>query len=130
MEILVIGSRMVSMALGMIVLEAAEALAQGKSRQEGSLTGSNTSKRTSWSFFTVGDLENLSPDRPARRASGPVFGSLVNKPVLTIDKGGVIAVEKIRGNLGRIHRPAFGIDQRAAWLYAGEDLYPSCRRFG
>lgn len=103
MEILVIDSRMVSMALGMIVIEAAEALAQGKNLQE-ILGRVEYVKENLVVFFTVGDLENLS--RTGRLEEFPsCLGSLVNaKPVLTIDKGRVIAVEKIRGNLGRIHR--------------------------
>ncbi len=103
MEILVIDSRMVSMALGMIVLEAAGALAQGKSRKE-ILDRIKYVQKNLVVYFTVGDLENLSrTDRIGELPS--CFGSLVNaKPVLTIEKGRVIAVDKIRGNLGRIHR--------------------------
>ncbi|HHU81791.1 MAG TPA: DegV family protein [Firmicutes bacterium] len=102
-EILVIDSRTVSMALGMIVLEAVEALARGKSLQE-ILDRIEYVKENLVVFFTVGDLENLS--RTGRIGELPsCFGNLVNsKPVLTIEKGRVIAVDKIRGNLGRIHR--------------------------
>jgi DegV family protein with EDD domain len=102
-EILVIDSRAVSMALGMIVIEAAEALARGKSRQE-ILDRIEYVKTNLVVFFTVGDLENLS--RTGRIGELPsCFGNLVNaKPVLTIEKGRIIAVDKVRGNLGRIHR--------------------------
>lgn len=103
LKILVIDSRAVSMALGMIVIEAAEALAQGKSLQE-ILARIDYVKKNVVIFFTVGDLENLS--RTGRfEELPPCLGSLLNaKPVLTIEKGRVIAVDKIRGNLGRIHR--------------------------
>jgi DegV family protein with EDD domain len=103
MEILVVDSRMVSMALGLIVLEAAEALAQGKSREE-ILSRIKYVQKNLVVYFTVGDLENLS--RTGRIDEFPsCLGSLVNaKPVLTIEKGRIIAVDKIRGNLGRIHR--------------------------
>ena len=115
------------MALGLIVLEAAEALAQGKSREE-ILSRIKYVQKNLVVYFTVGDLENLS--RTGRIDEFPsCLGSLVNaKPVLTIEKGRIIAVDKIRGNLGRIHRRLLELT-RERLGYAGEDLYPSCRRW-
>lgn len=102
-NILVIDSRTVSMALGIIVLEAAETLAQEKSLQE-ILDRIEWVKENLVVFFTVSDLEHLS--RTGRIGPlPPCFGNLVNiRPVLSIENGRIVAVDKVRGNLGRIHR--------------------------
>lgn len=102
-KVLVVDSEMVSMGLGLMVLEAAKTLEKENDLQK-VLDRIAWVKKNLTVFFTVESLEHLSRTGRIGNFSAS-FGSLLNiKPVLSIENGQIIPVDKVRGNLGRIHR--------------------------
>lgn len=96
MDIEVIDSKVTSMALGLVVVEAARAAKEGKSKEEIlALVYNNMSKCRI--FFGVDTLEYLQKNGRIGKAAALLGGMLNVKPVLTLENGAIIPKEKVRG---------------------------------
>lgn len=92
----VIDSRNVSMALGLIVLEAAKMAMAGKNYDE-IISYVNNIKEQVSVYFMVDTLDNLVKGGRIGKATA-FIGSLLNiKPILSFNEGAVVPVEKVRG---------------------------------
>lgn len=96
LDIHVIDSKVPSMVLGMIVLEAARACEQGKDKEE-ILKLINYLINKIKVYFVVDTLEYLQKGGRIGKASAFLGNLLSVKPILSIGDGEVIPVEKIRG---------------------------------
>ncbi len=95
-HITVIDSRMVSVALGLIVLEAAKAVKAGKTKEEVlALIESMIAKTRT--YFLVDTLDYLEKGGRIGKAQ-TLIGTLLNiKPILTFREGQIYPHEKVRG---------------------------------
>jgi DegV family protein with EDD domain len=102
-DINVIDSRLVSMALGIIVLEAARAVREGRKKAEVLSLIENMIKESKV-FFVVDTLEYLA--RGGRIGKARSFlGTLLNiRPVCCLKEGAVFPCEKVRGKTRSIER--------------------------
>lgn len=95
-DITVIDSKVVSMALGHVVLAGARAVREGKSKEEIIARIYNVMEKVK-TYFVVDTLENLQKGGRIGKAAA-LFGTVLNiKPVLTIEEGVIAPFEKIRG---------------------------------
>lgn len=95
-KIKVIDSKTGSVALGLIVLEAAKMARQGKSFDE-IVTYVENIKGRVLLYFMVDTLDHLAKGGRIGRASA-LIGSLLNiKPILALEDGVVFAADKVRG---------------------------------
>lgn len=102
-EITVIDSKLVSMALGLVVLAAAKAAKTGKSHDEIINLVQELIPRVK-TYFVVDTLEYLHKGGRIGRASA-LLGTMLNiKPVLTIEDGVIAPFEKIRGKAKALER--------------------------
>jgi len=102
-QIEVIDSQLASMLIGLIVLEAAKAVQQGKTMEEITLLIDKLTKKMQ-SFFVVDTLEYLQKGGRIGKASS-LLGTLLNiKPILNVSNGEVHAYEKVRGKGKAIDR--------------------------
>jgi DegV family protein with EDD domain len=104
-DISVVDSKSASYGFGMLVVEAAKAAQEGKSKEEILELITNIRNNTRI-YFLVDTLEYLQKGGRIGKAAA-LFGSLLNiKPILTIDSDGeVSSVDKVRGQkkaMGRI----------------------------
>lgn len=100
----VIDSRSTSYGIGMLVAAAAEAAAQGKSKED-ILELVQQVRASNRVYFLVDTLEYLQKGGRIGKASA-VLGSLLNiKPILSIDdEGEVTSVDKVRGSKKAVRR--------------------------
>jgi DegV family protein with EDD domain len=94
----VVDSKSASYGIGLLVVEAAKAAKQGKSKDE-IVAHIEQLRREMRIYFLVGTLEYLQKGGRIGKAAA-LFGSLLNiKPILTIDNDGeVSSVDKVRGS--------------------------------
>lgn len=94
----VVDSKSASYGIGLLVVEAAKAAKQGKSKDE-IVAHIERLRREMRIYFLVGTLEYLQKGGRIGKASA-LFGSLLNiKPILTLDNDGeVSSVDKVRGS--------------------------------
>ncbi|ALS21567.1 MULTISPECIES: DegV family protein [Paenibacillus] len=103
-DIEVVDSRSASYGIGMLVVAAAEAARQGKSKEE-ILELIAKMRQTQRLYFLVDTLEYLQRGGRIGKAAA-LFGSLLNiKPILSINaEGEVYSVDKIRGQKKAMNR--------------------------
>lgn len=96
-DIAIVDSKSASYGLGMLVVAAAKAAKEGKSKKE-CLQIVHTLRDTTKLYFMVDTLEFLQKGGRIGKAAA-LFGSLLNiKPILSIDNNGeVTPVDKVRG---------------------------------
>jgi DegV family protein with EDD domain len=95
-EIEVVDTRLASMAEGLSVLEAARAAKEGRSFQEVAAVARRAAAN-SGVFFVVDTLDYLHRNGRIGKAAH-LIGSLLNmKPILSLEAGVVVPVEKVRG---------------------------------
>lgn len=100
-QIHVVDSRNVSMGLGIMVLKAAKAARNG-APAEAIIADLANSKNEVSIYFTIKSLEHLYRTGRIGKASA-LMGSLLNiKPILDIEDGLIVPVEKVRGNYQRV----------------------------
>lgn len=104
-DITVIDSRVVSMALGLVVLAAARAVREGKSKEEVIARIHNVMEKVT-TYFVVDSLENLQKGGRIGKAAALVGTVLNIKPILTISEGVIAPFEKIRGKGKALERIA------------------------
>lgn len=102
-DIYVIDSKTASMGLGLIVLAAAKAAEEGLSLRE-ILSMVNEKIERSFVIFLVQTLEYLEKGGRIGKASTLLGSILKIKPILTIEDGQVIPLEKARGESKAIER--------------------------
>ncbi len=107
----IIDSKSVSMGLGLIVIAAAEAAREGKSVRE-ILAVVNDKIERSFVIFLVDTLEYLEKGGRIGKANAFLGTLLKIKPILTIEAGLIIPVEKVRGKTRAIERIAQIITER------------------
>ncbi|HHX76986.1 MAG TPA: DegV family protein [Firmicutes bacterium] len=95
-DIEVINSKITAMALGYVVIEAARAAKAGKSKEE-ILEIINKNLEVMHIFFLVDTLEYLQKNGRIGKASAFLGGMLNVKPILSLNDGVVVPVEKVRG---------------------------------
>ncbi|MBS4020919.1 MAG: DegV family protein [Dethiobacter sp.] len=102
-DIEVIDTKVASMALGIVVVEAARAARQGKSKEEilAQIAENNGKVRV---FFGVDTLEYLQKNGRIGKAAALVGGLLSIKPLLTLKDGEILPKEKVRGRAKLIGR--------------------------
>lgn len=112
-DIEVIDSRVVSMGLGIIVLEAAKCVREGKSKQEVIGVVREIINKMEI-FFVVETLEYLARGGRIGKAQA-LIGTILNiQPILTIREGIVQPYEKVRGKTKSIDRLVQLVSERAA----------------
>lgn len=96
LDIVVVNSRMLDMGLGMLVLEAAAAAKEGKSKEEvqGKITQVADKMK---GFFYVDTLEFLMRSARISRLKGLLAGILNKKPILTIENGDLVRKDVATG---------------------------------
>lgn len=96
MDIEVVDSRVTSMALGIVVIEAARAAKAGKSKEEimSQVYDQLGKVRV---YFGVDTLEYLQKNGRIGKAAALLGGLLNVKPLLTLVEGGIVPKEKVRG---------------------------------
>lgn len=97
MDITVIDSKVASMALGLVVIEAARAAKAGKSKEE-ILEIIDFYLQETRVLFMVDTLEYLEKNGRIGKAQALLGGLLKMKPILSLKDGGIIPVEKARGS--------------------------------
>lgn len=95
-DITIIDSKLVSAALGIVVLVAAKAVKAGKEKAE-VLEIIQTMINNVQNYFVVDTLENLEKGGRIGKATALLGGMLNIKPILSIEDGVITACEKIRG---------------------------------
>jgi DegV family protein with EDD domain len=112
-DIEVIDSKIVSMGLGIVVLEAAKCVREGKSKQEVIDVIRKTMEKMEI-FFVVETLEYLARGGRIGKAQALIGAMLNIRPILTIKEGIVHPYEKIRGRTKSIDRLVQLVSERAA----------------
>lgn len=111
-DIEVVDSKLVSMGLGLVVLEAARAAAEGKSREEIlGLVEKNLAQTKV--YFVIDTLEYLA--RGGRIGKAQAFlGTILNiKPLLYLKDGTIHPYEKVRGKARAIERLVQVVEETA-----------------
>ena len=103
MEIEVVDSKVTSMALGIVVVEAARAAKDGKTKEEILAQVYDQLNRVKV-FFGVDTLEYLQKNGRIGKASAMLGGLLSVKPLLTLKEGAIVPKEKVRGKAKVIER--------------------------
>jgi DegV family protein with EDD domain len=102
-DITTIDSRSASYGMGGIVVAAAEAAKQGKSKEE-ILTLIRKLTEQSRLYFLVDTLEYLQKGGRIGKAAA-LLGSLLKiKPILSLEEGEAVSIEKVRGNKAAVNR--------------------------
>ena len=96
LDIEVIDTKLASMALGIVVIEAARAANEGKGKEE-ILDQINKNIQVTKIFFGVDTLEYLQKNGRIGKASALLGGMLNVKPLLMLKDGVILPKEKVRG---------------------------------
>ena len=98
MDIEVIDSKVTSMALGIVVVEAARAAKEGKSKDEILALLHNHLEKVNV-YFGVDTLEYLQKNGRIGKAAALLGGLLSLKPLLTLVDGSIVPKDKVRGRV-------------------------------
>jgi DegV family protein with EDD domain len=102
-DITTIDSRSASFGMGGIVVAAAEAAKQGKSKEE-ILTLIQKLSQRSQLYFLVDTLEYMQKGGRIGKAAALLGSILKIKPILGMEDGIAVSIEKVRGNKAAVHR--------------------------
>lgn len=103
MDIEVVDSKVTSMALGIVVVEAARAAKAGKSKEEIMAQVYDQLTRVTI-YFGVDTLEYLQKNGRIGKAAALLGGLLNVKPLLTLSDGVIVPKEKVRGRAKLVER--------------------------
>ena len=124
----IIDSKCVSLGLGLVVIKAAEMITKGESKEKILEKVEYLSKNMEH-IFTVDDLEYLYRGGRVSYTSAFVGGLLSIKPILNVDEGKLVPIEKIRGRKKAIKRMAeivkergVNLDEQTVGINHGNDL--------
>ena len=115
MDLEIIDTKCAALGVGMIVQQAADMAAAGSSKEE-ILARVHFLSNHMEHLFTVGDLEYLARGGRISKASALVGGLLNIKPLLNVEDGKLVPLEKIRGKKKLIKRTLELMNER------GKDL--------
>ncbi|MBS4030948.1 MAG: DegV family protein [Clostridiales bacterium] len=96
-DIEIVDSKVTSMALGLVVIEAARAAKEGKTKEEIMAQVYNQLSKCRV-FFGVDTLEYLQKNGRIGKAAALLGGMLHVKPLLTLKDGAIVPKEKVRGS--------------------------------
>lgn len=114
-DLTIIDSKSVSLGLGLNVLNAAKMAKEGKSKQE-IIKNINFYKEHIEHIFTVDDLEYLYRGGRVSNTSKIIAGVLNIKPILNVEDGKLIPIEKTRGRNKAIKRMVEIMEERGKGL--------------
>ena len=103
LDIEIINSKCASLGIGMVVDQAAKLAQKGASKEE-ILTHIQFLLKHMEHLFTVGDLEYLARGGRISKTSALVGGLLNIKPLLNVEDGKLVPLEKIRGKKKLVKR--------------------------
>ncbi|NLW47628.1 MAG: DegV family protein [Firmicutes bacterium] len=118
-QILIVDSRQVTLSLGVVVIAAAKAVKEGAS-VETIIANLNKWKSEVKIFFTLKSLEHLHRNGRIGKASVLMGGLLNIKPILSIEEGLIVPIEKARGNF---HKVAEILVDKVIERYGNQRLY-------
>ncbi|BCB03013.1 DegV family protein [Bacillus sp. KH172YL63] len=96
LDLTILDSKCASLGYGLVVMKAAELLEQGKMKEE-IIEASRFNAIHMEHLFTVEDLEYLAKGGRVSKASAFLGGLLNIKPLLHVEDGQLVPIEKIRG---------------------------------
>lgn len=102
-KLTIIDTKCASFGQGLVVKEAVAMRNLGLSNEE-IITATKRMAETMEHLFTVGDLDHLAKGGRVSKASAFVGGLLNIKPILNVDNGKLVPIEKIRGMKKAIKR--------------------------
>lgn len=114
-DLTIVDSRCASIGQGLIVKEAARLAAENASKED-ILQDVLFRKNHMEHLFTVGDLEYLAKGGRVSKTSAFIGGLLNIKPLLHVEDGKLVPIEKIRGNKKLLHRIIELMKERGADL--------------
>lgn len=115
LDLTIIDSRCASLGYGLVVMKAAELLQNGGSKEE-IIEASRFHSEHMEHLFTVEDLEYLAKGGRVSKASAFLGGLLNIKPLLHVEDGKLVPIEKLRGKKKLLKRILDLMEER------GEDL--------
>ncbi|MBM7586495.1 DegV family protein with EDD domain [Bacillus pakistanensis] len=115
LDLTIIDSKCASLGLGIVVKQAVEMIKNGASK-ESIVSEATTRCQHMEHLFTVEDLEYLAKGGRVSRASAFLGGLLNIKPLLHVDDGKLIPIEKIRGRKKLLKRILELMDERGVDL--------------
>lgn len=95
-DIHVIDTKCASLGLGLVVYKAAQMVSEEKTKEE-VLEGIKFNSKHMEGIFTVNDLEYLYKGGRVSRGSAVIGGLLNIKPILNVEMGKLIPIDKVRG---------------------------------
>ncbi|MFI8576613.1 DegV family protein [Rossellomorea aquimaris] len=115
LDLTIIDSKCASLGYGLVVMKAAELLQNGGSKEE-IIQASRFHSEHMEHLFTVEDLEYLAKGGRVSKASAFLGGLLNIKPLLHVEDGKLVPIEKLRGKKKLLKRILDLMEER------GEDL--------
>ncbi|MDT9023567.1 DegV family protein [Rossellomorea yichunensis] len=115
LDLTIIDSKGASLGYGLVVMKAAELLQNGGSKEE-IIEASHFHSEHMEHLFTVEDLEYLAKGGRVSKASAFLGGLLNIKPLLHVEDGKLVPIEKLRGKKKLLKRILDLMEER------GEDL--------
>ncbi|WP_044337710.1 DegV family protein [Rossellomorea aquimaris] len=115
LDLTIIDSKCASLGYGLVVMKAAELLQDGGSKEE-IIEASRYHSEHMEHLFTVEDLEYLAKGGRVSKASAFLGGLLNIKPLLHVEDGKLVPIEKLRGKKKLLKRILDLMEER------GEDL--------
>ncbi|MGM0826825.1 MAG: DegV family protein [Bacillota bacterium] len=115
LDLTIIDSKCASLGYGLVVMKAAELLQNGGSKEE-IIDASRFHSEHMEHLFTVEDLEYLAKGGRVSKASAFLGGLLNIKPLLHVEDGKLVPIEKLRGKKKLLKRILDLMEER------GEDL--------
>ncbi|MEI5906507.1 DegV family protein [Bacillus spongiae] len=103
LDLTIVDSKCASLGYGLVVKEAAELIAKGASKNE-ILSIINDRVSHMEHLFTVEDLDYMAKGGRVSKASAFVGGLLNIKPLLHVEDGKLVPIEKLRGRKKLLHR--------------------------
>ena len=115
LDLTIIDSKCASLGYGLVVMKAAELLQKGGTKEE-IIQASRFNSEHMEHLFTVEDLEYLAKGGRVSKASAFLGGLLNIKPLLHVEDGKLVPIEKMRGKKKLLKRILELMEER------GEDL--------
>ncbi|MBW3111985.1 DegV family protein [Bacillus sp. MCCB 382] len=115
LDLTIIDSKCASLGYGLVVMKAAELLQNGGTKEE-IIQASSFNSEHMEHLFTVEDLEYLAKGGRVSKASAFLGGLLNIKPLLHVEDGKLVPIEKMRGKKKLLKRILDLMEER------GEDL--------
>ena len=127
-DIHVVDTKCASLGFGLVVYKAAQMVMEGKTKEE-VLEGIEFNSKHMEGIFTVDDLEYLYKGGRVSRGSAVIGGLLNIKPILNVEKGKLIPIDKVRGRkkvlkriLELVRERGVGLENQTIAISHGDDI--------